>query len=183
MMQLKMIFDKTRAAIPAVPSLMDGFILREWTEKDREAYIALRASAGFDNTHVKKELSDALSNLRPHGFLLIEEISTGALAASAMSRCGYFKNYDNLSWVMTHPDYRGRSFARLVCTKALENSLSYNADGMTLATDDFREPALRMYLKLGWRPWLYTLEDDMNARWETIAEKLNIPEAKIFHNF
>jgi mycothiol synthase len=35
-----------------------------------------------------------------------------------------------------------------------------------LSTDDFRIPAIAIYLSLGFRPFLY--DDDMQNRWKTI---------------
>ena len=129
-------------------------------------------------------MAAALKNLRPGGFLLVEELASGRLAASAMARSGYYKEYDNLSWVMTRPDCRGRSLAKTVCTAALRISLeNHHARGMTLATDDFRESALRLYLKLGWRPWIYTEADDMRRRWIAVGKRLGDPAAVEFHEF
>ena len=182
-MQLKMIFDRRRSTFPESPFLPQEYRLRIWKETDRLKYLELRECCGFSNVRAEKELSDALSNLRRGGFLLIEETATGRLAASAMSRLGYYLDYDNLSWVMTHPDFRGHSLGRFVCTEALRISLSSGAAGMTLATDDFREAALRMYLKLGWRPWLYTMEDNMRERWEAISRKFNLAAAAEFKDF
>ena len=41
----------------------------------------------------------------------------------------------------------------------------------SLLTDDFRLAAVKTYLDLGWKPWLYL--DDMEGRWRALAEKFN----------
>ena len=40
----------------------------------------------------------------------------------------------------------------------------------SLLTDDFRLAAVKIYLDLGWKPWLYL--DDMEGRWRALAETL-----------
>ncbi len=42
-----------------------------------------------------------------------------------------------------------------------------------LGTDDFRLTAINVYLKLGWRPFLY--QEDMEGRWRHIYGKLGRP--------
>ena len=42
-----------------------------------------------------------------------------------------------------------------------------------LNTDDWRLPAITVYLRLGWIPFLY--QADMEARWRVVCEQLNWP--------
>jgi len=183
MPQLKMIMLFAKFPVPEIPEPGKGFRVRTFTEKDRPAYLELRRICGFNSENTAADLAAAQANMRDGGFVLIEESSTGKITASAMSRKGYYKDYDNLSWVMTDPAFRGRSFGRIVCIAALRCSQKSGAAGMTLATDDFREPALRMYLKLGWRPWLYTDKDRMKQRWLDLRDKLEIEGAAEFMDF
>ena len=180
--QLKMIFSRHLVPVPAVPPLPRGFRLKAWREgDDLQDYMALREASGFlPSPDSNRSLAQAMATLRPGGFLLVEEAATGRLAASAMSCTGYHENFGNLSWVMTHPDFRGHGLGRLVCAEALRISLAHGAGGMTLTTDDFREAALRLYLKLGWRPWLYDDVAEMRARWQTIRQRLDLPAATKF---
>ncbi len=183
MQQLKMIMSFAKFRVPEIPEPEKGFRIRTFEEKDRMAYFELRRICGFNPDNAAADLAAAQTNMRSGGFFLIEESASGKITASAMSRKGYFKNYDNLSWVMTDPVFRGRSFGRIVCIAALRCSLKAGAAGMTLATDDFREPALKMYLRLGWRPWLYTEDDNMRSRWLAVSEKLGNPAASEFPEF
>ena len=183
MLQLKMIFDQKSQPVPLVPDLAAGFVLRTFSPEDKAAYLELRKNCGFCQENAEKDFAEASSNLRNGGFFLIEELSSGQLIASAMARTGYFKNYDNLSWVMTHPDYREHGFAKTVCAAALKISLGNHSEGMTLTTDDFRDSALNVYLKLGWRPWLYTEKDNMRNRWITISKRLGTSAAVEFNEF
>ena len=47
----------------------------------------------------------------------------------------------------------------------------------SLLTDDWRLPALKLYLRMGWRPWL--VEDDMPGRWKDICDKLGYNYANL----
>ena len=182
MLQLKMIFDRDRRSVPEMPEQAPGFVLRTFHPADKPAYFELREICGFDPQRAEEDLAAALANLRSGGFLLMEERASGRLAATAMARKGYYKNFDNLSWVMTHPDYRGRALAKTLCIKALEIASANHAQGMILTTDDFREPALRLYLNLGWRPWIYTEADHMRDRWLAISRRLGDAAAE-FNDF
>ena len=45
--------------------------------------------------------------------------------------------------------------------------------GIYLSTDDWRLPAIKVYLKLGYEPLLYA--DDMKGRWKAVCGKLGWP--------
>ena len=52
-------------------------------------------------------------------------------------------------------------------------------DGVYLSTDDWRLPAIHVYLSLGWQPLIYA--PDMEARWEAVFNGLQRdPEPGLF---
>lgn len=79
---------------------------------------------------------------------------------------------DFFFWVMTHPDFRGKSLGKAASVAVMHRLKKEGYRAFSLLTDDFRAAALKTYLDLGWRPWLYL--EDMEGRWRAIAEKLNI---------
>jgi mycothiol synthase len=60
-----------------------------------------------------------------------------------------------------------------VCAAVVARLLSSGYTNIYLNTDDERYPAIKTYLKLGFRPVLLTA--DMAARWETICNRLAWP--------
>ena len=47
-----------------------------------------------------------------------------------------------------------------------------------LSTDDFRVPAVKTYLRLGFRPWYY--EDDMKDRWRALIDSFGYDRGDYF---
>jgi mycothiol synthase len=79
-----------------------------------------------------------------------------------------------LHMVSVDPAYRGRGLARPVNAAVLKYLVEHGCENITLHTDDFRIPAIKVYLGLGFRPIIY--EDDMVDRWQKILKVLGIEE-------
>ena len=58
-----------------------------------------------------------------------------------------------LGWVAADPAYRGRGFGRAACLAVMRLAAAREIDELFLKTDDHRIPAIRTYLRLGFRPW------------------------------
>ena len=67
-------------------------------------------------------------------------------------------------WVATHPTHRGRGLARATVTAALNWMRDRGYADAVLVTQVYRLPAIRLYLDLGFRPWLDAFPE-MPARW------------------
>lgn len=72
--------------------------------------------------------------------------------------------------VGTLPEARGRGAGKLVCTAALHSLRERGYHSCLLSTDDHRIPAIRLYLSLGFRP--YMTHESHPARWEAIMKTL-----------
>lgn len=77
-----------------------------------------------------------------------------------------------LGWVAASPRHRGHGLGYVVCLAVLRYAASAGHREIFLRTDDFRLPAIRTYLKLGFEPWLF----DLSApdRWREIYQKLGM---------
>ena len=60
----------------------------------------------------------------------------------------------------------------MVCAEVMHKLFQNGYRSFTLLTDDVRIPAIKTYLNLGWKPWLY--EPDMEERWQKIAGELGV---------
>lgn len=173
MSQLRMLFDATSGSLPE-RFLPDGFRLRSIQDAEVARYSALRVSVGFTAWDMQHLLSFR-NKVLPNGLLLIEEVATGLFAASAAAETTDIASLAQLGvigWVMTHPDFQGRHLGRAVSVAAMHRLYEDGYRTFFLLTDDFRIPAMKTYLALGWKPWLY--EEDMEARWRTIAAGLGL---------
>lgn len=89
--------------------------------------------------------------------------------------CGCVPNWDysesaTLHMVGTRKGCSGLGAGLAVCAAAADYSFRHGVDTMYLTTDDFRIPAIKIYLKIGFRPVLY--DDDQVSRWQAIAKAL-----------
>jgi mycothiol synthase len=173
--QLHMLWPETRRDAPAVLSDSDpDYRLRTYRPTDAEAYLALLAGAGF--TWDAETLAAWLDRALPDGLFLIEHRATGQLAATAMASHNPSPLHPfggELGWVAGSPAHAGRGLGRAVCAAVIARFLSAGYRRIYLKTDDWRLPALSIYLRLGITPFLYT--PDMRGRWQSICEQVRQP--------
>ena len=171
--QLRMIFDCATTTIPALAPPA-GFLVRALQPGDEEAYLQLRRDGGFGTSNwTRVNLDKLLAKALPGGLFLAVDAATGALAASAAAEKTDDAEHPELGclgWVMTAEAYRGRQLGKAVSLAAMHHLARHGYQKFALKTDDWRLPAVNMYLKLGWKPWLY--DDDMPARWQTLCQTL-----------
>ena len=172
MQQLKMIFNAENTPLPEL-TIAEGFRLRTITDSELDAYNELRTSADF-NAWDAETLHKFRSKVLPDSIFLIEEAATGRFAAAATAETTDMPEFPQvgvLGWVMTRPDFRGRHLGRSVSVAAMHRLYETGYRTFSLLTDDFRLAAVKTYLDLGWKPWLYL--DDMESRWRDLANIFN----------
>lgn len=175
MSQLRMIY-LVRDSVPLPdPAVADGFRLRNFRKNELAAYSALRLSAGF-NAWTESDYDDLSARLvgGGSGHFVIEETSTGNMVASAdaeVLNLELLQGMGILGWVMSSPDHRGKRLGFCVCAAVMRHLAQNGFRVFQLSTDDFRVPAIKTYLNLGWQPWLY--EPDMEERWRALAQILD----------
>lgn len=172
--QLKMFLPKDRLDSPPEPRLPAGYALRCYRDADKEAYLALMAKAGFD-VFDEKMLERMLTRILPDGFFVIEHEATGALAATSMSihkPTGEFPFGGELGFVAGDPEHKGKGLGLAVCAAATARLIRGGYRNIHLITHDWRLPAIKTYLKLGYRP-VYT-EQATPEVWQGIFATLGL---------
>jgi mycothiol synthase len=171
--QLQMIW------IPGTPvqeigSLPAGYVLRSYQPGDDEAYIQLMQSAGFSGWN-QENLQRVFNACLAGGIYFIEESKTGALAATACATHSpreFHPTGGELGWVAVDPRQRGLGLSYWVCSEVVRLFLSHGYTDIYLLTDDFRSPAIYVYLRLGWVPYLCA--EDMLKRWQAVYSQLGL---------
>ena len=103
----------------------------------------------------------------------------GQLASTASVQFGRVCPY--VSWdyspsgtlhmVGTRKGFSGRGAGLAVCRAAADYAFRNGAEVLYLTTDDFRLPAIKIYLKLGFSAVLY--DEEQLARWRSLAGVLS----------
>jgi mycothiol synthase len=154
---------------PAVPAVPQGYALRQYEERDRASYWRLFTSV-FD-TYCR--LDDLRTAALPGAFHVAEDVASGNVVASAVAaeylRDGH-PDPGSLQWVMADSAHLGKGLGKAVVAAATADLARARYGRVYLSTDDWRLPAISMYLKLGWKPLLFA--PDMEDRWKTIFEQL-----------
>ena len=170
--QLHMVWPEWPLDSPPEPVVPPGYELRVYAEADEAAYLALMAAAGFDGwTH--ERLAELLPSVLPEGHFVVVHEATGELAATAMARhrpSELHPDGGELAWVAGRPAHRGKGLGMAVCAAVTKCFLRAAYRRIYLQTDDFRLAALKIYLKLGYEPFLYC--DGMAERWGRVFREL-----------
>jgi mycothiol synthase len=171
-MQLQMVWPRDRLDRPPAVRLPEGYRLRQISPADEAAYIALLAKAGFEGWNHDRVARTQDFSL-PGGFFAAEHVASGELVATTVALHGPCEQHPHggeLGWVAGDPAYKGKGLGEAVVSAATARFLQAGYEDVYLRTDDFRLPAIRVYLKVGYRPLLFA--PDMPPRWEAIRKAL-----------
>ncbi len=160
--------------------LKNGYGIRTYREGDAIAWIKA-CSDGLDTGSWTEEDFNknmlAMEGIFPEGIFFIVD-PAGNIAGTATGIVKPEPEPGILHMVCIRPEYRGKGLARPLNAAVLNYLVSKGCKSITLSTDDFRIPAIKVYLSLGFRPILY--DEDMSGRWSSILKKLGFTEIETF---
>lgn len=149
-------------------SLPEGLILRSFQAGDEASWCQLlnaNAQLGFWNQkRVEGELKQALVN--GGQYFVANEMGTLVACAGVYDRIRGRNACWEIGWIAIDPAYRGRGVGGQVALEALRFTRKIDKRPVFLCTDDFRIPALKTYLRLGFIPDRSHLSYD--RRWKKI---------------
>ncbi len=171
--QLRMTWPQNKPA--GAINIPEGYKLRQFDyENDKDQYLQLMINAGFDYWKAEK-VTDVNRMAFPDCFFVIEHIESKKIVATAhgLHNCNFgWSNAAELSWVAGDAEHKGKGLGYAVCMAVIKRILEMGYTNIFLLTDDFRIPAISVYLKMGFAPAMY--REDMPGRWDKIAEILGI---------
>lgn len=172
--QLQMLWPEGRAvAAPQVPA---GYRLRCWRPGEEAAHARLMQVAGFADWKAQALAEVWLNRILPDGFFVIAEAASGTLVATTMATHNPTPEHPfggELGWVAADPAHAGKGLGFATCAAVTARFLAAGYRRIYLRTDDHRLPAIRTYLKLGWRP--RTWDADSQRRWTAVCERVAMP--------
>ena len=174
MSQLRMIYCLADNPLMELPPIPEGFAIRDAREADAAEYLDLRVASGFSVWTVEQFLAHRDNEIVPDGIRVVEDLANKRLVAASSAQHGYYPevhpDWGGLGWVLSRPEYRGKGLGWLASASVMRYLKNAGYKKASLLTDDWRVPALKLYLRMGWRPWL--VEDDMPDRWKAICDTL-----------
>jgi len=171
--QLKMIWPTQLLDPPPMPHLATGYTLRTYQPGDEPGFYKVMDQAGFRNWD-DDTLRPWLLKILPDGWFLVLHQASGEIVATAMANHNpqpLFPFGGELGWVAAHRDHAGKGLGMTVCAAVVRRLLQAGYRNMHLSTDDWRLPAISIYLRLGWLPFLYA--PDMEERWRAVCPQVN----------
>ena len=96
----------------------------------------------------------------------------GNCAATLTVICDYDKKAGLVHMVACKPEFRGLGLGNLLTQVALYTLKKENMQTASLKTDDWRIPAIKTYLKIGFTPDVES-QPDYKERWDKIFEIIN----------
>ena len=158
----------------------ESYTLRTYREGDERAWGEIMESpegSGKDWTEEKVRASMMEKpQFEAEGLLFVTADAEGGrpvASAAAWRQLGAGERTGYVHMVCALPEHRGRGLGRLVTLATLRYMHKRGDQDVLLQTDDFRIPAIRSYLGLGFVP---VYEDDPAsdhvARWSAVFERM-----------
>ena len=178
--QLTMVIAADAVRCLADVPLPDGYVVRAYRQGDIASWAVALQRGGFETWGEAQVLEFLEVAERREGSRLVEH--DGRIVASTFasrisnrppmtSASGIDPSEEGvIDYVVTHPDHRGKGLGRATCTEVSRFLVARGCKAVSLNTDDWRLPAIHLYLSMGFQPVMYG--DDMPARWAAVYQKL-----------
>ncbi len=174
--QLRMAIDGVSVCrLPDVP-LPDGYVMRPYRSGDENGWAETLQACGFEQWNDTEVLAYLEDVERLEGSRVVEyksRVVAGTFASRNTDDASDISNPEEegvLDFVVTHPDHRGKGLAKATCTGVAKFFVHLGCQSVSLWTDDWRLPAIHVYLSLGFKPVMNRY--DMPGRWDAVYDKL-----------
>ena len=152
--------------------LRPGYTLATLAQRGAADWIAVLNATGqlgtWDDRRTHAALTGERAVLAAATYLIL--CAQRAVATACTIPPAAAEPRSELGWVAVAPSHQGRGLGLQVCRAVLWYAHRRGWPATTLNTDDWRLPAIRTYLKLGFEPEL--THDSHGARWQQIRRRL-----------
>lgn len=158
--------------IPPLPEPPAGYVLRGYQPTDCTGLAALLTRAfaePWDEARVRRDLAEAPDVERIY---LVVHHDTPVATASARLAPDEYPGSGYIHWVGADPAHQGKGLGRLVSLRVLHHFRAAGLRDAVLETNDFRLPAVRAYLRLGFVPERHYGDADEQRRWSRLLPQI-----------
>jgi len=171
--QLQMVWPERLLNAPPAARLPPGYALRTYRRGDEPRFYEVMELAGWPGWNDEK-LQPWLPRILPGGWFMAVHKESGEIVATAMSlHSEVYPSGGELGWLAGDPAHAGKGLGMVVSAAVTARFIAAGYRNIHLYTEDYRLPALKTYLELGYIPFLYTPE--MPERWRAICAQLQWP--------
>ena len=139
--------------LPLIEPPEEGYVLRPYRKGDESDWMELLNTNGqlgvWDQNRIRSEIKSSV--VEGSQLFVVHGEQIAALASVHDRRVFGVESWE-IGWVATHPEHRGKGLGRWVTTASIEVALGLPPRPIVLRTDDYRIPAIKVYLKLGFLP-------------------------------
>ena len=156
-------------------ALADGYCLRSYRNGDVGAWGTLISECiggQYDEAACRESLLMDTGQFAPEDLYFAVRDDEIVGTACALRKFAPEAGPGYLHMVAVTPAHRGHHLGRALVVAALQRFHALGYREVTLNTDDFRLPAIRTYLDLGFRPVFS--HDSHPARWQEVYAKLAV---------
>jgi len=177
MPQLTMRFLANAALQPVC--LPDGYSLATLAQRGVDDWTVVLNATGqlgaWDRARAARCLNDPRPVVPEGTYLVVHRGRAVATACTVLPTPAEPRH--ELGWVAVDPAHQGSGLGSQVCRAVLWYARRRGWPASTLNTDDWRLPAIRTYLKLGFEPEI--THDSHTARWQEVHRQLATPAAAL----
>lgn len=166
--QLAMSIAGSAARQCQLPEIPSGYCIRSFEPGDEDSWIDLIAK---EFGRWERERFDAyLAEPERRQGSRVVECEGRIVAATFASRVTEQPLIGRVDYVVSDPAHRGRRLGLIACGAVTHHLGERGYYSISLATDDWRLPAIKVYFDLGFTPIINRI--DMPARWEAVRQQL-----------
>ncbi len=169
--QLRMGFSHFARLV--APEPVPGYGLRTFRPGDEEVWIAILQTGElgtWDRPRLDEMMRGARAELPVDGIFFATYDDRPVGTACTLLHPGDGGRVAELGWVAVAPEHRGHGLGLRVCHAVLDFIHRLGHGYAYLLTDDFRLPAIRIYLRLGFEPEI--TDPSHPARWAALRQAL-----------
>ena len=179
--QLCMVIHAARVRTLAPARVPEGYVLRTYRPGDEATLARTLQAVGFSNFG-RDAVLEYLEDADRRAGSAVVTFDGGVVASTFASRMscdrvspvtgkpGEPQRQGVLDYVATHPDHQGRGLGRAASTAVSRYLVAQGCKMVSLLTDDWRLPAIHLYLALGFEPVMN--REDMPERWNAVINEL-----------
>ena len=169
--QLQMYWPPEKRTGPPKPHVPAGYELRCFGQGDQTGCLELMNKAGFKWD--RQQFVASLRTVLPEGMFVVVHKASGRIVATARAEHKPNEQHSfggELGWVAGDPEHKGKGLGAAVTAAATARLIQAGYKDIYLSTDDWRLPAIKSYLKVGFKPIIPG--PDTAKRWKAVCEKL-----------